>query len=118
MLYFEDQYGQEGYEGFRQSLEGRWARANDEEIPIGLPVAAYSEGGEYPGTYGAIVYGRGPLFFEALEQEMGASTFAAFLRDYYERFAWDVATTEGLRALAEQHCACDLGDLFADWVYP
>ena len=117
LLYFQDQYGQEGYDGFRASLESRWARVSEDAIPIGLPVAAYSEGGEYPGTYGAIVYGRGPLFFEALAQEMGETAFAAFLRDYYRAFSWDVATTEGLRALAEQHCGCDLGQLFADWVY-
>ena len=117
LLYFQDQYGQEGYDGFRASLESRWARVNDEDIPVGLPVAAYSEGGDYPGTYGAIVYGRGPLFFEALAQQMGEEVFAAFLRDYYQTFAWDVATTEGLRALAEQHCGCDLGQMFADWVY-
>ncbi|MEZ4769153.1 MAG: M1 family aminopeptidase [Caldilineales bacterium] len=118
LLYFQDQYGQQGYDGFRQSLTGRWDRVDDEDIPIGLPVAAYSEGGEYPGTYGAIVYGRGPLFFEALAQQMGPDTFDAFLRDYYQTFAWDVATTDGLRALAEKHCGCDLGQLFAEWVYP
>lgn len=117
LLYFQDQYGQEGYDGFRASLESRWARVDDEPIPIGLPVAAYSEGGEYPGTYGAIVYGRGPLFFETLAQQMGDEAFARFLRDYYQTFAWDVATTEGLRTLAEQHCDCDLGQLFAAWVY-
>ena len=117
LLYFLDQYGQEGYDGFHQSLEGRWARADSEEIPVGLPVAAYSEGGDYPGTYGSIVYGRGPLFFEALAREMGEAVFASFLRDYYDTFAWDVVTAESLRALAEQHCGCDLGQLFSDWVY-
>jgi len=34
--------------------------------PIGLPVADYDEG-----AYGAIIYGRGPLFFMALEEAMG-----------------------------------------------
>ena len=118
LLYFQDQYGQEGYDGFRQSFESRWTRADGDKIPVGLPVAAYSADGEYPNTYGAIVYGRGPLFFEALAQEMGDEAFASFLHDYYQTFAWDVSTTEGLRALAEQHCGCDLGQLFADWVYP
>ncbi|MCB0206836.1 MAG: M1 family metallopeptidase [Anaerolineae bacterium] len=118
LLYFQDRYGEEGYDGFHQSLESRWDRVNDEAIPVGLPVAAYSEGGEYPGTYGAIVYGRGPLFFEALAQQMGQDEFDAFLRDYYQTFSWNIATTEGLRALAEKHCGCDLEQLFADWVYP
>lgn len=118
LRYFGDRYGQEGYDSFRESLESRWSRVEDAEIPIGLPVAAYSDGGDYPGAYGAIVYGRGPLFFEALEAEMGQVAFADFLRDYTRTFSWDVATAEVLRALAEQHCGCDLGQLFADWVYP
>lgn len=118
LLYFQDQYGQEGYDGFRASFESRWTRTDSEKIPVGLPVAAYSADGEYPNTYGAIVYGRGPLFFEALAQEMGAETFAAFLRDYYQTFAWDISTADRLRGLAEKHCGCDLGQHFADWVYP
>ena len=117
LLYFTDQYGAAGEQGFRESLQGRWSRADGEEIPIGLPVAAYSEGGEYAGTYGAIVYGRGPLFFEALQEEMGQEAFDAFLRDYYQRYQWGIATTEGLRALAEQHCGCNLQALFEEWVY-
>jgi aminopeptidase N len=117
LLYFGDQYGLAGEQGFRESLEGRWERSDGDKIPVGLPVAAYSEGGLYPGTYGSIVYGRGPLFFEALRDEMGQDAFDAFLRDYYERYQWGVATTEGLRALAEQHCDCDLEALFQEWVY-
>ena len=117
LLYFDDRYGPAGAQGFRASLEGRWERSDGEKIPVGLPVAAYSEGGLYPGTYGSIVYGRGALFFEALADAMGQDAFDAFLRDYYASYQWGIATTEGLRALAEQHCGCDLGPLFEEWVY-
>jgi hypothetical protein len=113
MLYFEDTYGAAGRNGFRESLLARWQRVDREEVPVGLPVAAYS-GAEY----GAIVYGRGPLFFEALEEEIGADAFAAFLRDLYETHRWGVATTESVRAVAESACACDLGELFSEWIYP
>ena len=117
LLYFGDQQGAAGEQGFRESLQGRWENSDGEKIPIGLPVAAYSEGGEFAGAYGAIVYGRGPLFFEALRDEMGQATFDAFLRDYVQENRWGVATTESLRALAEQHCGCDLEALFEEWVY-
>lgn len=113
LLYFEDQYGRNGYEGFRESLTGRWERVEQAGVPVGLPVAAYS-----PDEYGAIVYGRGGLFFEALEREMGEADFAAFLEDYYESHTWGIATTESLRRVAEAACACDLGALFAEWIYP
>jgi aminopeptidase N len=83
------------------------------KIPIGLPVAAY-----YESSYGAIVYGRGPLFFIALQDEMGAETFNAFLKDYTEQLSWKIATPEFLQSLAQEHCSCDLDSLFQEWVYP
>ncbi len=112
MMYYNDVYGQAGYDGSRQGMDSRWARVDYEDIPIGMPVAAYEDN-----EYGAIVYGRGPLFFEALRDKMGAETFDAFLRDYAQTFKWEIATPEGLKALAEQHCGCDLTPLFEEWVY-
>ena len=62
-LYFLDTYGAQAAEGFRQSFVGRWDRVGMADIPIGMPA------GNYDGTeYGAIVYGRGPLFFERLAE--------------------------------------------------
>jgi aminopeptidase N len=110
-LYFADEGDPGEAEGFRDSFEQRWQAVEGEAIPIGLPVAAY-DGPEYS----AIVYGRGPLFFETLAQEMGQETFSAFLRDYYRTLTWDIATPERLQALAEEHCGCDLDALFAEWV--
>ena len=110
-LYFLDTYGPEGGEQFRDSLVGRWDRVDRADIPIGLPA------GEYDGTeYGAIVYGRGPLFFEALAEEMGEDVFNAFLRDYYQQNKWGISTGQTLKSLAEEHCGCDLSPIFAEWV--
>jgi aminopeptidase N len=81
------------------------------KIPIGLPVAAYSAQ-----EYGAIVYGRGPLFFVALRDEMGAQVFDQFIKDYTESLTWDIATPEKLKSMAEEHCSCDLTPLFKEWV--
>jgi aminopeptidase N len=113
LQYFADEYGPNGEEGFRDSLEARWDSVNRAEIPIGLPVADYS-GQEYS----AIVYGRGPLFFVALREEMGTETFDAFIKEYTETLAWEIATPEFLQSLAEKHCACELDELFQEWVYP
>lgn len=112
-LYYAAAYGEAGYDGFKQSLTGRLERASDPDIPIGLPVRDYSES-----DYSAIVYGRGPLFFEALRNEIGDDAFDAFLRDYYQRYGWDIAATGDLKVLAEQHCNCDLTPMFEEWVYP
>jgi hypothetical protein len=111
LLYYSDAQGTEGAKGFRDSLEQRWARVNNADIPIGKPVE------QYVGLeYGAIVYGRGPLFIEALGQTMGQEAFDAFLRDYYLTFKWGIATPIGFQELAESHCLCELDELFAQWV--
>lgn len=112
LQYYADEYGPGGEQGFRSSLEGRWERVGRADIPIGRPVAEYS--GE---EYGAIVYGRGPLFFVALRERMGTEAFDAFLKDYTATLAWKIATPEILQSMAEKHCACELDELFDEWVY-
>ncbi len=113
LQYFTDEYGARGAQGFRNSLEGRWASVNKANIPIGLPVADYS-GQEYS----AIVYGRGPLFFIALREEMGETAFDSFMKDYTRTLSWEISTPQELQALAEKHCGCDLQPIFDEWVYP
>jgi protocatechuate 3,4-dioxygenase beta subunit len=112
LLYFSDIYGPAVADGFRGSLERRWNRVDGADIPIGMPVRAYTSQ-----EYSAIVYGRGPLFVETLAEAMGQETFNAFLRDYYQQQQWGIATTGGFKELAEQHCNCDLTPLFETWVY-
>ncbi len=90
-----------------------WQTADDPDLPIGMEVSAYSS---Y--DYGAIVYGKGPFFWDALRNKMGQSAFNAMMRDYVATYSWDVATTEEFKALAEQHCGCDLTALFDEWIYP
>lgn len=113
LLYFQDRYGRQGYSAYREALTNRWDRIGSAEIPVGLPVGAYDAQ-----AYGAIVYGRGALFFEALAQEMGQEAFDAFLREYDRSQRWQNATTASLKQLAEQQCGCDLTPLFQAWVYP
>ena len=113
LQYFTDEYGQNGYQGFRQDIEGRWNNIGRAEIPIGLPVKDY----DYA-EYSGVVYGRGALFFEALRDEMGTEIFDAFMKDYTNSNAWDIATPEKLKSKAEEHCGCDLTKLFEIWIYP
>jgi hypothetical protein len=111
-LYYREVYGDEAEEQYRQSWTTRWDRVEGKETPIGRSTAEYSAE-----EYSPIVYGRGPLFLVELEDLMGREGFAAFLREYIEFFTWDIATSDGFRSLAEQHCGCDLTDMFAEWVY-
>lgn len=111
--YYRSVHGAAGGEGFLAAMDERWARVDSVERPIGLPVGAYPEG-----EYSAIVYGRGPLFFVALEQEIGAAGMAELLRRHYAETLWGIATPARFRALAEAVAGHDLGDLFKKWVDP
>ncbi len=113
LLYYRDLYGDPAAESFKQSLYSRWDRVDREALPIGMPVASYSER-----EYGAIVYGRGPLFFDALAQgPLSGEKLDAFLRMYYRAYQWENATGEGLKQVAERVCGCDLTPMFTAWVY-
>jgi hypothetical protein len=111
--YFQNAYGEAGGQGFIDSLNGRWAAVGRDEKPIGLPGVDYAAK-----EYGAIVYGRGPLFFLALRDRLGADKMTELLRRYYAEQAWDIATPEELRALAEEVAGESLADLWAEWVEP
>lgn len=110
--YYADTYGETAAQGYLDSWAYRWDRVDQAEIPIGLPSAAYVDA-----EYGAIVYGRGPIFLTALAEEMGKETFNEFLRDYFQSHKWGIGTGDAFRQLAEAHCQCDLSTLFEAWVY-
>ncbi len=85
--------------------------AAGQDQPVDQPVRAFT-----PELYGAIVYSKGPLFFQALREKMGDEAFIAFLRAYYETYRYRIATPEGLLALAGQACACDVQPIYRQWI--
>jgi hypothetical protein len=111
MLYFLDRYGEEAADGIVDSWWSRWNRVDRAPTSLGLPASAYSAK-----EYGAIVYGRGPLFLETLSASMGGKTFERFLLNYVERFSWRIARREDFVAAAEEACGRDLDALFTAWV--
>lgn len=110
-LYFRERYGDGAYQQVRDSWLSRWDRVEREDIPIGMATGGY-DGREY----GAIVYGRGPLFIEQLEQTMGKERFTNFLSNYGRQLRWEISTPAVFQDLAETACACDLQGLFDEWV--
>ena len=95
------------------SFRARWSRVEFQEKPIGLPVSAYRDK-----EYGAIVYGRGPLFLIALRDQIGADKMAQLLRRYYVEYTWRIAMPADFRRMAEEIAGQNLGDLWAKWVEP
>jgi aminopeptidase N len=110
LLYYEANY-QDAVEQVRDNNWGYFGYADDPTLPIGRDVAGYGD------DYGPIVYGKGALFFDALRTELGDDTFFAFLHNYYDRYVYGVATTQGFQQVAEETCSCDLSALFNLWVY-
>lgn len=106
-LYYLGEGGKTAAESYRQSWEDRWSRTDFEEIPIGLPAAAYE-----PQQYSPIIYGRAPIFIRELEEVMGSETFFEFLRRYIETFRWEEVNTQDFLSLAEGTCGCELDALF------
>jgi hypothetical protein len=112
--YYLDRYGTAAAQTYqREDLKGNWDVVQDATIPIGKPVSAYTTN-----EYVAIVYGRGAFFLQALDQQMGETTFDKFMHDYVKEYAWKVATTSGFELLAGQDCGCDVTRLFKEWVNP
>jgi aminopeptidase N len=72
------------------------------------------------GVYNFTVYARGSQFYSALRDVLGEAPFAAFLRDYYARWALRHVDEAAMRGSAERACqaagACDLGWFFDQWV--
>ncbi|HNT53155.1 MAG TPA: M1 family metallopeptidase [Anaerolineaceae bacterium] len=111
-LYYLDAHDLAAADEYRGEWISRWARVNQEDIPIGL------SSGEYAANeYSPIVYGRGPVFLFTLAETMGADRFDSFLATYARTYQWEIATTTGFKTMAEQACACDLTPLFTEWVY-
>jgi hypothetical protein len=112
-LYILDEYGQGSAANYRKDWSRRWAQADSAPIPIGEPVSAYTGT-----TYSAIVYGRGPIFIDALAAQMGEADFSAFLKNYYQAYQYGIVTTADYEKAAETACSCDLSPLFKEWVNP
>ena len=110
LLYHREYDTERFVDGYLQNWRGLWRAAPDPDKAVGLPVAAYDR------DYSAIVYGRGLFFYAALEARLGRETVEAVLQTYYTRYAWDFVTTDDLRNVAEEVCACELSDLFEVWI--
>jgi len=112
-FYYEKAYDKQATENLMDSFRARWSRVDFLEKPIGLPVSAYPDK-----EYGAIVYGRGALFFIALRDQIGADKMAQLLRRYYAEYTWKIAMPADFRRMAEEISGQDLGELWAKWVGP
>src|SRR5579875_1236126 len=60
---------------------------------------------------------KGALVMHALRNLIGSDAFSKAIKEYFTRFWFGVADTEGLRRLFEEHLKEDLEFFFNQWIY-
>jgi len=114
LIYFEDVHGQqEARLILDRYFEDLYRQVVEEgrDAVVAQPVAAFSEE-----DYGPIVYGKGPLFFHALRQEVGDATYFAIMKEYLRQHKYKIATPESFLGVAESVAGQDLDAIYKQWV--
>jgi aminopeptidase N len=114
LLYFESVYGANVAAdivemNFEQAHRDLIESGND--MPVGLPVAAYS-----PALYSPVVYQKGPLYFHSLRETVGDEAFLAILRAYFSRNRYGVATPEDLLTAVKIVSGDEHRSLYEQWI--
>ena len=116
-LYYEYALGPEYAEGLRQYWQDRYDRllseGGDDSITASL---AHFESLNRPAVYGAVVYTKGALFFQALREEIGDEAFFKGMQDYYKEEFFEIARTDDLLAAFEQAAGRPLDDFYQEWL--
>jgi hypothetical protein len=112
-IYYDDVFGEAHVNTL---VNQRWlvpyqvAVDNDYDAVVNQPSSAFSW------DYEVIVYAKAALFFHALHQELGDEVFRAVLREYVERYRWDIATPDDFLSVAESVSGQDLDGLYSQWI--
>lgn len=86
------------------------SRQRGRDAPLATPPTGLQ------GIYVPVIYAKGALFFHSLRGQIGEAAFDRFLKGYYADGRYrEVAGPDLLRA-AEAACACQLDQLYSDWV--
>ena len=113
LIYVEDIQGQQEAQFIlAHYFEGPYRQLVEEgrDAVVAQPVAAFSEE-DY-----SIVYGKGPLFFHALRQEVGDETYFAIMREYLRQHKYKIATPESFLRVAESVSGRELDAIYKQWI--
>jgi len=87
------------------------AKSQGQDRPVIGPVADFSEG-----EYGAFVYGKGPLFFNALRREVGDEIYFKIMQTYYDEYKYKIAQPDDLIEVIERVSGRNIEPLFETWL--
>lgn len=115
ILYYKDAHDQATASFLTNTLFEQVYQAavrSQQDAPVDQPVGAFDAQ-----AYGVIVYRKAPLFFHALQQEMGEERFEAFLRAYYRQNLYGNATPEQLlEAAGAVLDRASVQRLYGEWI--
>ena len=99
LLYMEDRYGVTAAQKYRaRYFTDRFAQERKErgDRRVGQPTKDFARWSYFP-----IVYGKGPLFFDAVRSRSGDVRFTAWLRNYFEHRRYGIAHASDLLQAAD-----------------
>ncbi|MBI5034190.1 MAG: M1 family metallopeptidase [Chloroflexi bacterium] len=114
LLYVEDLRGTSAANAvLRGNFQGLYNRARNQgrDAAVNQPVGAFDEN-----DYGAIVYGKGPLFFDAIRKKMGDDKFFKLLSTYFERYRYKITFPEDVLKTAEEINGASLQTEYDQWI--
>jgi aminopeptidase N len=119
VLYFEDRYGRARAEKMMDLhlrtaySTGRMLGGSD--APVNLKTSAYSGNMQY----GAVVYGKGALYYDALRKLVGDEAFFASLREYYWNYSGKLASPRSLLDIVTRRAPnrkTEIASLYRRWI--
>ncbi|MCL5997756.1 MAG: M1 family metallopeptidase [Chloroflexi bacterium] len=99
-LYIEDRYGAEAAAAERERyFTARYQRELriGRDAPVAQPTGAFDRA-----VYSPLVYGKGPLFFDAVRRTVGDRLFDSWLRIYFARNRYKIVHAENLLSVADE----------------
>ena len=114
VLYWEEVEGEQTAERVIESLfvePYERARQQGEDRAVIGPVAEFSEG-----EYSTFVYGKGPLFFHALRQQVGEEAYLKIMQAYYSEYRYEIAQPGDLFEVIEQTSDQPVEPLVETWL--
>jgi hypothetical protein len=89
----------------------QYAQDQGQDRAVTGPVADFSVG-----EYGLFVYGKGPLFFNALRAEVGDETYLKIMQSYFAEYKYRIAQPDDLIRVIEQVSGRNVEPLIETWL--
>ena len=119
MIYFKAERGTGGYQGilsYYQQRYDNYLQTGQDDL-VTASVAHYENLGDNGRAYGAVVYAKGALFYDALFNKVGETAFFDALKAYYQKEKFQIAQPQDLLNAFDQASGKSLEGFYQEWLY-